>query len=284
MGEETKIQWCDHTLNVWIGCTKVAAECENCYASVNTFTRFQRSKGRELWGPRGARHIVADATVNKVYAWNKAAIAAGDRRRVFCSSLSDVLEDRRDLDAPRARLWRMVEECQGLDFLLLTKRPANFATLTPESWRTGAWPANAWAGTSAGCRKTAADAVPKLLAAAVPAPVRFVSYEPALEAVDFAPWLSGQTRLDWIIIGGESGPRSRPFDLAWGRTVLAQCRAAGSSPFFKQTGEQPRGPENELVQIHDRKGGVLDELPPDLRVREWPVTPLSMPRQAALAV
>jgi len=134
-----------------------------------------------------------------------------------------------------------------------------------------------------------ADArIPELLA--TPARVRWASYEPALAAVDFRPFMprlfSERGRIDWLVVGGESGSNARPCDLAWLRSAVAQCRAAGVPVFVKQLGADPRegnanGNCRDLNCTHpdcgyirhklkDRKGGEPDEWPADLRVRELP--------------
>ena len=128
---------------------------------------------------------------------------------------------------------------------------------------------------------------------ACPAAVRWCSYEPALAGVDFGRWLpmsaevaearalSGADpygfrvegpRLDWIVQGGESGHGARPFDLAWARSTIAQCKAAGVPCFFKQTGTRPHD-SGVPLKIKGAKGGDLAEWPEDLRVREWPTAP-----------
>lgn len=96
------------------------------------------------------------------------------------------------------------------------------------------------------------------------------------------PDLASGPPLDWIIVGGESGPGARPFDLAWARSTIEQCRAAGVPCFVKQLGARPRAfgssevTERDLQDalaldaMRDRKGGDMDEWPPDLRVREEP--------------
>jgi protein gp37 len=97
MGENSAIQWTDHTFNPWIGCQRVSPGCVNCYAEHrNTFVRIQRKAGNELWGPKGARQVTSDANWKKPLTWNRAAEKAGRRFRVFCASLADVFEDRRD--------------------------------------------------------------------------------------------------------------------------------------------------------------------------------------------
>lgn len=293
MGERTNISWCDHTFNGWIGCEKVSPGCKNCYAAVDTYARVSASRGLPLWGPGSSRHVTSEANWRKPLAWSRAAEREGVRRRVFCSSLSDVFEDRPDLVQPRARLIGLIRETPALDWLLLTKRPENAARLWADAWAhygdDAKWLPNVWLGTTCEDQRRADERIPHLLD--VPAAVRFVSYEPALGPVDFAAirfaGLPAILNLDWIIVGGESGPGARPFDLAWARSVVQQCKAADVSCFVKQLGAEPRrrcdigsgcaaclniggaiGPHG--VQLQDRKGGNWDEWPEDLRVRQWP--------------
>ena len=111
--------------------------------------------------------------------------------------------------------------------------------------------------------------------------MRFVSYEPALGPVEFHScwtWPRHGTKLDWIIVGGESGPGARPFDVEWARNTIAQCKAAGVACFVKQLGSdpfriiQPIGGAPVKVGLHigGSKGGNWDEWPLDLRVRQFP--------------
>jgi protein gp37 len=177
------------------------------------------------------------------------------------------------------------------------------------------WPLpNVWLGTSVENQATADERIPHLLA--TPAAKRFVSYEPALGPVDFRKWINGYalrnagvtiytsshekpapgpfgewTRLDWIIVGGESGPGARPFDVAWARSTVEQCRAAGVPVFVKQLGAKPFSDEDRISHrgaqhpkslgfhrfLNDRKGGDWIEWPEDLRVREFPTNAASNP-------
>jgi protein gp37 len=155
---------------------------------------------------------------------------------------------------------------------------------------TGPWPLpNVWLGVSVEDQQRADERIPHLLR--VPAAVRFVSYEPALGPVSFR-WLrgagystapgavnneyDGMRKLDWIIVGGESGLGARPCDVAWVRSVVRQCRAAGVPCFVKQLGARPVVQHPMQVgalfaaHMNDRKGGDPSEWPEDLRVREWP--------------
>jgi protein gp37 len=226
-----------------------------------------------VWGPGGTRVIAAEARWREPLQWDRAAAAAGARRRVFCASLADVFEDRPDLDAPRARLFRLIDATPHLDWLLLTKRPENFPALLPRRADGGVAP-NVWLGVSAENQRRAAERIPLLLAA--PAAVRFVSAEPLLTPLDLTPYLAGSRRVDWVILGGESGGGARPFDLAWARSLVAQCRAAGVSCFVKQLGRAAvaDGAGGRLaLRLRHAQGGDQGEFPEDLRVREWPPAP-----------
>ena len=254
MSDNSKIEWTDHTFNPWEGCQKVAPECDNCYAE----TRNNRFHGGVNWGPKAPRRRTSAQNWNKPRKWNRNAEAFfaehGRRQRVFCASLADVFDNAVD-PAWRADLFDLIRECDGLDWLLLTKRPQNIAKMLPEDWGDG-WP-HVWLGTSAGTQKTADQNIPPLLA--VPAAVRFVSAEPLLGPVNLEVIstddigiyaLSGVqsdgsgpsgfsigAKLDWVICGGESGPQARPMHPEWARHLRDQCQAASTAFFFKQWGE-----------------------------------------------
>lgn len=293
MAEATKIEWCHHTFNPWVGCAKVSPGCANCYAAVDTPARVARSGGVELWGKNADRQIKADSGWREPLAWDRAAAKAGERRRVFCLSQGDWLEDRWDLDAPRLRLLDLIDRTPNLDWLLLTKRPEQFkavllravqrvpgdvdtydrAIVLGTEWLLGRPPANVWVGVSVEDQPRADERIPALLK--IPAKVRFLSVEPLLGPVDLAPWLD---RLDWVIVGGESGPKARPCNLAWIRSVVDQCKAAGVPCFVKQLGRRlmidstggSRFDDHTYFKVADPKGGDPSEWPEDLRVRQFP--------------
>src|SRR5262245_49606753 len=118
--ENSKIQWTDHTFNVWRGCEKVSPGCAHCYAE--TMSRRNPAVLGE-WGKHGTRVIASEAMWREPLKWDRQARAAGVRKRVFCASLADVFEDRPELVAPRERLFRLIEDTPNLDWQLLTKRP-----------------------------------------------------------------------------------------------------------------------------------------------------------------
>jgi len=196
MGQNSKIEWCDHTFSPWWGCTKVSDGCKNCYAE-GVAKRF----GNDCWGVNGKRRMMSEAYWRQPLKWNREAEAAGVRRRVFCASMADVFEDRPELIAPRQRLFELIDATPNLDWLLLTKRPENIKRLWPfrfydEQFN---WP-NIWIGTSIENQEMADQRIPELLK--VQAKVRFLSCEPLLGPVDLERWMhnSGYENQDEVFL------------------------------------------------------------------------------------
>lgn len=233
MGRNSNIEWTHHTFNPWWGCTKVSPACTHCYAETLA-NRF----GGAIWGVNGKRRFFSKAHWSEPISWNTAAQRTRTRFRVFCASMSDVFEDRRDLDNERARLWALIEQTESLDWLLLTKRPEAVARLAPWGRK---WPENVWLGTSVENQEWADRRIPHLLA--TPAKVRFLSCEPLLGALDLHRY-SRQGGIHWIIAGGESGPGSRPMHPDWVRRLRDFASQQGIAFHFKQWGNfapQPNG-------------------------------------------
>ena len=230
MGEQTAIAWCDHTFNPWIGCARVSAGCQHCYAETLT-----KRTGMAVWGANGTRTVTSDAYWRQPLKWDRAAAAAGRPALVFCASMADVFEDRPDLVDPRGRLVDLIEQTPNLCWQLLTKRPENVMRLAPHRWRDGL-PGNVWIGTTVEDQARAEQRIPALLE--IPAAVRFLSCEPLLGAVDLDEWISYRHRglVHWVIVGGESGPGHRALDIAQARTLVEQCERADVPVFFKQVG------------------------------------------------
>lgn len=170
----------------------------------------------------------------------------GSRRRVFCASLADVFDNEVPTEW-RADLWTLIRATPNLDWLLLTKRVGNVLGMMYDAEEPLP---NVWIGATI-CNQEEADRdIPKLLA--VPAAVRFISVEPMLGPVDLRLWeyedakersgtgtvfTTRRRSIDWIIVGGESGPNARPMHPAWPRSLRDQCAAAGVPFIFKQWGE-----------------------------------------------
>lgn len=323
MGEVSGIAWTDATFNPWWGCTRVSPGCDNCYAEAWAKRTGHAPGGARLplWGASEARRMMSDSYWRGPFKWNAEAEKAGVRRRVFCASMADVFEQlpesnveaSRVLQEARSRLWYTISSTPHLDWLLLTKRPQNVKRIAPLEWLTDGFPANVWLGTTAEDEDRAEQRIPVLLA--LPAAVHFVSYEPALGPVSFARWLPEKglrsrttsawkhaNALDWIIVGGESGPKARPFALEWAERVVEETRGRAAC-FVKQLGacvvsEQRTAPKETFsypagmgrehiapngevwswrAGLKDPKGGNPDEWPEELRVREFPT-----PKRVAL--
>lgn len=239
MGEKTAISWCDHTFNPWWGCTKVSAECTNCYAET-----FDERVGGRHWGDHAHRRFFGEKHWLQPLKWDRDAMRAGERRRVFCASMADVFEDRDDLDESRANLWELILATPHLDWLLLSKRPENMERMIP--WGQygigpSPWP-NVWLGTTAGTVESL-DRV--MILRTVPAVQRFVSCEPLLEEITAADWdmalasslalaARGIHPITWLIVGNESGPRRRPADIVWVQTARDAAARHNIAFHFKQ--------------------------------------------------
>jgi len=287
--QNSKIQWCDHTFNPWLGCTKVSPGCTNCYAEALMDKRF----GRVEWGPAGTRVRTSEANWRKPLTWNrdewrgcpacgwrgsvqsvriditdKRPFSCPDcgrahpntvRQRVFCSSLADVFEDRPELYQWREDLFALIDKTPNLDWLLLTKRPENandmITTMTGGYLNAGDWD-NLWIGTSVENQEQADKRIPELLK--IPAAVRFLSVEPLLGPMTINKetgtldevFALGENGINWVIVGGESGPNARPMHPDWVRGIRDQCQAAGVPFLFKQWGEWlPYGQDGEADDV-----------------------------------
>lgn len=250
----TKIEWVQNpdgtrgeTLNPWVGCTPVSPGCANCYAR-----RLVEGRLRHLYpGGFGTIHYHMER-LKQLSKWQKG-------RMVFMWSMGDPFDDRvppRHLfDSFRAMALASQHTCQ-----VLTKRPERMNWIVSDfgDW----WPSNVWAGVSVENQEWADKRLPLL--AAVPAKVRFVSLEPLLGPVDLSRWLRMGSApmidrvIDWVIVGGESGPNARPMHPQWPRHVRDQCAEAGVPFFFKQWGEylddsQMSHRQRDYYSLHTRK-------------------------------
>jgi protein gp37 len=231
MAKNSAIEWTHHTFNPWWGCTKVSPGCKHCYAET-----WARRVGQDVWGPRASRREMSDSYWNQPLLWNSAAQRSSKRARVFCASMGDVFEDRRDLDDRRNRLWGVIDATPYLDWLLLTKRPHRVSALAPYGDR---WPNNVWLGSTAENQKWLDKRMLELRE--LKARVLFLSCEPLLGPLDLTAWCAaarrGEARMvDWVIAGGESGHHARPANPEWFTSLRDQCVDAGVSFHFKQWG------------------------------------------------
>lgn len=299
MGKGTAISWATDTFNIWWGCqhadrddpdgldaepAATAPECLNCYAE-----NFDKRVGGTHWGPGAEPRWFGDAYWSKPARWNAEALATGERRRVFCSSMADVFqfhqspEVNRQMDVERAKLWKLISNTPALDWLILTKRIERAAVMLPwvrdggehymrqdGTGRTYAepWP-NVWLGTSCGARSSLWR-VERLRQ--VPAAVRFVSAEPLTEHITAEEWddalacsgftfdgdrLTGRVpSIHWLIVGDESHQdpkKRRPAQVDWIRTAREAALRHGVAFHFKQW-NGPSSPAVHGMRAEDGKG------------------------------
>ncbi len=226
MATNSEIQWTTHTFNPWIGCTKVSPACLNCYAENQEDKRFHRVK----WGKGQPRRLNSEAKWRDPPSWNRKCEKYGVRARVFCASLADVFDAEVDYSW-KARLWELIGETPHLDWLLLTKRPESIRGDDP--WG-NSWPENVWIGTSVENQFYADLRLPIL--AELPAKNRFVSAEPLLGDFQIKP----EHRIDWLIVGGESGAGWRPMDMEHVRSLRDQCIAQNTAFFLRLLADPDR--------------------------------------------
>ena len=238
MAEQTKIEWVDHTFNPWIGCTRVSPACDNCYAAAMSH--------RRKWArfePRAPRRRTSATTWQQPIRWNRKAEAAGRRARVFGPSLADPF-DAEVSPAWREDYLRLIEATPHLDWILLTKRPL----VARKFFASHKVPDNLWPGITAENQTMLDLRAPHLLA--IEAKVHVVSAEPLLGPLDLGRYLPG---IGWVIAGGESGPRARPSDPDWFRSLRAQCATANVPLFFKQWGEHGQ----DMRKVGRRHAGAM---------------------------
>lgn len=311
---DTSIQWTDKTWNPVRGCSRVSQGCVNCYAerqalrfsappNERTTTDNDEAPEFEKAGPfhgfvtkvnghaswTGKVELV-ESMLNLPLTWKKPA-------RVFVNSMSDLFHEAlpfEDID----QIFTVMVAAPEHTYQILTKRPARMLGYFNSGRHDGGnGPDRAtyhleqeiWLGVSVEDQATADERIPLLLK--TPAAKRLVSYEPALGPVDFAELMCdchtsgmchGKHGIDWVIVGGESGPGARPFNIAWAENTVAQCKAANVACFVKQFGAKPietimgvnttgqRVPYTFPITLRDKKGGDMAEWPSDLRVREFP--------------
>ncbi len=243
MGENSKIEWCHHTFNPWLGCSKVSPACQNCYAEA-----WAKRTGIVRWGDSAERRKTTENYWRQPLKWNAEAARSGERKRVFCASLADVFEDREELKPWRRELMALIRLTPYLDWLLLTKRPEHINRLLREATPMGSQQyqrANLWLGTTVESQNEVRR-IDRLVNCRQWARVLFLSCEPLLSGIDLFPWLHAvddfgghdyNMGIDFVIAGGESGGHARPSHPDWFRRLRDQCVEAGVAFHFKQWGE-----------------------------------------------
>lgn len=273
MGENTAIEWADHTLNWWTGCEHVSPACDGCYAEA-----WAKRAGRDF----AERKLTSQAIRNLPFRWQGDyawRAQHGRPARVFVNSLSDFFDNKVPQEW-RDSFFRVTRKTPNVIYMLLTKRIGNAVKMLPEDWGEG-YP-NIWIGSTVVTQDEAVRDIPKLLR--TPARIHFLSIEPMLgpihlRVLEEARYVSGARitldaltgawcgesppatfaeqcermrkgaadipgplpeilpPIDWVIAGGESGGQARPVDIRWIRQLRDDCAAAFVPFFFKQWGE-----------------------------------------------
>ena len=246
-----KIEWTDETWNPVTGCTKVSEGCDHCYAE----TIAHRFTGTKAY-PNGFDVTLRPERLDQPLRWKRP-------RKVFVNSMSDLFHK----DVPDdyiARVFAVVALAPQHTFQVLTKRPGRMRSLlSSEQFESAVflategrfegcfpWPLpNVWLGTSVENQKWADVRIPLLLD--TPAAIRFLSCEPLLGPIDLFAWnIDRGMRVDWVIVGGESGPHARPMHPDWARQLRDDCLTAGIPFHFKQWGEwvtEDQAPEDIIL-------------------------------------
>jgi protein gp37 len=273
----SKIEWTGKTWNPTTGCDRISPGCDNCYAM--TLARRLKAMGQAKYQNDGDSRTSGPGFGLTIHP---DALGIPLRRRKpetwFVNSMSDLFHARVPA-AFAAQVWVTMARTPQHTYQILTKRPERMRAIVGEGIGGGCrlleelhreedalalydatWPLqNVWLGTSIELDRYARRASELR---ATDAAIRFLSLEPLLGPLPSLD-LSG---IDWAIIGGESGPGSRPLDLGWVRDLIARCRETGTAVFVKQLGTQ-WARENG----GNDKGGDIDAFPEDLRVRQFPV-------------
>jgi protein gp37 len=234
MATDSNIEWTEFTWNPVTGCVKVSQGCKNCYAE--RMAKRLRAMGCERYSD-GFRPSLHWDLIDAPMTWKKS-------RLVFVNSMSDLFQE----DVPELFIRRVFETmvaCPQHTFQILTKRSDRLREMAPRL----PWPANVWMGVSVEDERVLSRARDL---SKVPAVVRFLSCEPLIGPLDSLPLQN----IDWVIVGGESGPRARPMEAAWVKSIRRQCRKHDVAFFFKQWGGVRKDLSGRLLD-----GRTYDEMP-----------------------
>lgn len=256
MAQDTKIQWTQHTWNPWTGCIKVSAGCKFCYMY----------RDKERYGLDPTQVIRSKEKIWQApYTWKPGL--------VFTCSWSDFFIEQ--ADEWRADAWKVIRNTPKHTYQILTKRPERILECLPPDWGDGY--KNVWIGISVENQEAYDLRIPIL--AQVPAAIRFLSIEPIIGPINVAN--NGaleyyqDEKINWVIIGGESGNetgkyRYRPCELGWIRNIINDLSAYPKAFIFvKQLGTDL----SKRLGLNDRAGGDIDEWPQDIRIRQMPIEP-----------
>jgi len=234
MSQQSAIEWTESTWNPVTGCTKISSGCQHCYAE--RMARRLKAMGQPNYR-NGFSVTCHPHAVNAPLAWKRP-------QRIFVNSMSDLFHE--DVPEPFiAQVFDVMGRASWHQFQILTKRAERLARLAPGL----SWPDNVWMGVTV---EAAQYAHRVNCLRTVPAAVRFLSLEPLLGPL---PELD-LSYIDWVIVGGESGPGARPTREEWVWDVKQQCEDAKAAFFFKQWGGVNKKRAGRLL-----RGETYDAMP-----------------------
>jgi protein gp37 len=218
MADSSAIEWTDATWNPVTGCTKVSRGCDNCYAE-RFSERFRGVRGHPF--EVGFDLTLRPERIMQPLAWKR-------QRMIFVNSMSDLFHKQ----IPRTfidQVFDTMERANWHTFQVLTKRSSLLSRYLKGRYGIGNAPAHIWCGVSI---EDAQAKVRITQLSAARASIRFLSLEPLLGPIGRLDLAA----IDWVIVGGESGPRARPMHADWVREIRDQCELQGVAFFFKQWG------------------------------------------------
>lgn len=231
---QSSIEWTEMTWNPTTGCTKLSAGCKHCYAETMTTRLLAMGVPKYAAGFKIAIH---EDELSRPHSWKSP-------RKVFVNSMSDLFHNQVPLHFIQ-QVFQVMSDCTRHTFQVLTKR----GELLEEYSQDLPWPSNVWMGVSVENQKVI-HRIDHLRN--TPAHVKFLSLEPLLGPLTNLN-LAG---IDWVIVGGESGPKARPMKESWVLDIQEQCAIAGVAFFFKQWGGVNKKATGRLLQ-----GKTYDEMP-----------------------
>lgn len=255
MAQRTTIEWTEATWNPVIGCSKISEGCLHCYAErmanrLAAMARADQRVGRNS-GKKAAYCSIVDSNGHwngQVYL-NERALQEPFRwrssRMVFVDSMGDLFHESVPLEFVQ-RVFAVMNDCEQHAFQILTKRPERAMGFSGELF----WTPNIWMGATVENAKLASPRAKYLLGTG--AKVKFLSVEPLLGPIPRLPL----TGIDWIIVGGESGPGARPMLPKWVRQIRDRCTSKGVPFFFKQWGGVQKKANGKILD-----GRIWDEMP-----------------------
>jgi protein gp37 len=256
MSLNSKIEWTDATWNPVCGCTKISPGCAHCYAEIFA-ERFRDVHGHPY--EQGFDLRLVREKLDEPLRWRKP-------RMVFVNSMSDLFHEEVP-DAFIEEICRVMQQARWHTFQVLTKRSERMRDLLCSKLRFAAYESHIWFGVSVENRRYGLPRIEHLRS--TPAALRMLSLEPLLEDLGTLD-LSG---MGWLVLGGETGPKARTFNVSYAHSIVSQCAHAGVPCFVKQLGARPAAYRNGAFIsfcFADRSGADPGEWPEDLRVRQFP--------------